>query len=102
MLRKKNGMSQEDLANEIGVSRQSVSKSVNELMGHKLEKGDDHGLYLGREKVCGLLTEILSDYEDGTISDYIIGIGIRYEMLRQEENSDATGRRRHHRRLSAS
>lgn len=67
------------------LARQSVSKSVNELMGHKLEKGDDHGLYLGREKVCGLLTEILSDYEDGTISDYIIGIGIRYEMLRQEE-----------------
>ena len=61
--------------------RNSVIRSVNDMFGIKLEEGENHGIYNGGEKICGIMTEVLSDYEEGTISDYILGIGIRYDML---------------------
>lgn len=33
-------------------------------------------IYLGKKKVCGILTEAQSDLETGTFSHYIVGIGI--------------------------
>lgn len=33
-------------------------------------------VYLGGKKICGILTEAVSDFESGTVSSVIIGIGI--------------------------
>ena len=61
--------------------RECVVKSIYKLSGLKLEEKGSQGLYLNGVKICGILTETLSDYDEGTISDYIIGIGIRYDEL---------------------
>ena len=75
-------------------TREAVIKTVVEISGIKLEEGENHGLYHNKAKICGLLTEVLSDYEDGNISEYIIGIGIRYDDIALlSDRSDVTRNR---------
>ena len=45
------------------------------------KKMKDSSLYVGEEKVCGILTEGFSDLETGVFSNYIVGIGIRVRRL---------------------
>ena len=42
-------------------------------------------IYLEDKKICGILTEIISDLETGEISSYIIGIGINCETDNKNE-----------------
>jgi BirA family biotin operon repressor/biotin-[acetyl-CoA-carboxylase] ligase len=47
----------------------------------------DSSLYVGDEKVCGILTEGLSDLETGIFSNYIVGIGVRVRRLQALGNT---------------
>ena len=40
-------------------------------------------IYIGKKKVCGILTEMIADLETGEISAYIIGIGIQIDGIRK-------------------
>ena len=59
----------------------AVQSVLEELFGTVLEKKKDSSLYAGGEKVCGILTEGISDLETGKYSNYIVGIGIYAEKL---------------------
>lgn len=50
------------------------------------EKEKDSSIYLGDEKVCGILTEGLMDMETGVFNNYIVGIGIRAGRLQALSN----------------
>lgn len=44
-----------------------------------------NNIYLNDKKICGILTESISDMETGEISSYIIGIGINYKVDNKNE-----------------
>ncbi len=73
------------------ISTDPITKKVSEmtidtvegLYKVKIDKKKDSSLYVGKEKICGILTEAVSDLETGTYSCFIVGIGIRSDMLRR-------------------
>ena len=70
---------------------ESVKKAVKDMTGIEPVSEKNNAIYMDDEKICGILTEVLSDYETGSISDYIIGIGIRYEILEgKSDKSEVT------------
>lgn len=60
----------------------TVTDVLKRLYQVKTERRRDSSVYVGSEKVCGILTEGISDLETGEYSNYIAGIGIRAEKLR--------------------
>lgn len=53
-----------------------VASAVERITGKRLEIKWINDLYLGGKKVCGILTQAVSDFESGEVTDIIIGIGI--------------------------
>ena len=45
-------------------------------------------VYLGGKKVCGILTEAVSDFESGRIDTVVVGIGINYREPKEGFSSD--------------
>ena len=64
---------------------QLVSSAVSQVLGRlcalTVTEGKDSSLYVGQDKVCGILTEGLVDLETGVFSNYIVGIGIWLKKL---------------------
>lgn len=60
-----------------------VTAVLEESYGIKAVRKKDNSIYMGKEKVCGILTEAMSDLETGVYSSFIVGIGIRADMLRE-------------------
>ncbi len=64
---------------------QAVSRMVidvvESLYDVKAVKKENNSLYVGNQKFCGMLTEALSDLETGVYSRFIVGIGIRADIL---------------------
>ncbi|MCR5502694.1 MAG: HTH domain-containing protein [Lachnospiraceae bacterium] len=58
-----------------------VTETVKKLYGVEIRGGKDNSLYLGKEKIGGILTEGISDLETGICSSCIVGIGIRADRL---------------------
>jgi len=58
-----------------------VIRVLEELYCVKVSKKKDNSLYVGRDKICGILTEGVSDIETGVYSSFIVGIGIRADEL---------------------
>lgn len=58
-----------------------VTSVIEELYGIKCDRKKDSSLYVGNNKICGILTEAVSDLETGVYSSYIAGIGIRSDIL---------------------
>lgn len=59
----------------------TVTDVLEKLYGVKVRKKKDNSLYLGGDKICGILTEAVSDLETGVYSSFIAGIGIRADRL---------------------
>ncbi len=59
----------------------AVSSVIEKLFDVKINKLGDNSLYVGNDKVCGILTEGICDLETGIFSNYITGIGIRADLL---------------------
>lgn len=53
-----------------------VSEAIEKLTGQKPGIKWVNDLYLGDKKICGILTEAVSDFESGRVESIIIGIGI--------------------------
>lgn len=64
-----------------------ISDAVREVIERfyrvQTEGHSDSSVYVGDVKVCGILTEGISDLETGIYSNYIVGIGIRAEILQK-------------------
>ncbi len=58
-----------------------VKSVIEELYGIKCDRKADNSLYVGKDKICGILTEAVSDLETGVYSSFIVGIGIRSDIL---------------------
>lgn len=58
-----------------------VTEVLEKMYGVKVRRKKDNSLYIGKEKVCGILTEAVSDLETGVYSSFIVGIGIRADKL---------------------
>ena len=71
-------ISGEKLAGDLGLSRNAIWKAV---------KKENNSLYVGNKKFCGMLTEAFSDLETGVYSRFIVGIGIRADILEKRKDS---------------
>ncbi len=65
----------------------TVTSVLEDQYGIKAVKKKDNSIYMGKEKICGILTEAVSDLETGIYSCFIVGIGIRAEILRNATGS---------------
>ena len=66
-----------------------VTEAIRSVTGISVKTGRDSALYLEDRKVGGILTDCISDLELGRVKSYIIGIGVRYDLLlagRQRES----------------
>lgn len=53
-----------------------VVEAIKELTGTDTKIKWVNDIYLDGKKLCGILTEAVSDFETGIVSNIIIGIGI--------------------------
>jgi len=54
----------------------AIMRAVRDLTGKQLEIKWVNDLFYRNKKVCGILTEAITDFESGNVSNVIIGIGI--------------------------
>ncbi len=54
----------------------AVAQAIEEVAGHNALIKWVNDVYIGDKKVCGILTEGITDFETGRIDSLIIGIGI--------------------------
>ncbi len=64
-----------------------VTTVLEELYGIRVVKKKDNSLYTDKEKICGILTEAVSDLETGVYSSFIVGVGIRADVLGKASES---------------
>ncbi len=69
------------------VVSEMVIDVVENLYGVKAVKKENNSLYVGNKKFCGMLTEAFSDLETGVYSRFIVGIGIRADILEKRKDS---------------
>ncbi len=58
----------------------AVSQAIDALSGKTSTIKWVNDIYLDGKKVCGILSEATSDFESGTISQVIIGMGINFSI----------------------
>ena len=63
--------------------RTGIKKVMEELYESTFTLKEDSSLWLGNQKVSGVLTEGIVDLETGIFSSYIVGIGIRTDVLKE-------------------
>ena len=66
----------------------SVAAVLERELGISLIIKDKGRIYQGSRKICGILTEGISDMETGEYSNYIAGIGILTENIKSEKKID--------------
>ncbi|MDO4732943.1 MAG: biotin--[acetyl-CoA-carboxylase] ligase [Bacillota bacterium] len=54
----------------------AAARAIRRLCGREVQIKWVNDLYLEGKKVCGILTEAISDFESGTVQSLIIGIGV--------------------------
>ncbi len=59
-----------------------VKASLEEAFGIKVSVKKNNAVFQGKKKICGILTEGISDLETGIYSNYIAGIGIRISDIK--------------------
>ena len=58
----------------------AVAKSIDEVCGQDARIKWVNDIYVGSKKVCGILTEAMTDFESGQIENLVIGIGINTSL----------------------
>lgn len=56
----------------------AVCRGIHKVLGIEPQIKWVNDVYLGDRKICGILTEAISDFEMGKIDSAIVGIGINY------------------------
>lgn len=54
----------------------AVCRAIERLTGERAQIKWVNDVYMHGEKICGILTEAVSDFESGTVQSVIIGVGI--------------------------
>jgi BirA family biotin operon repressor/biotin-[acetyl-CoA-carboxylase] ligase len=69
------------LGNAVGITTAvavAVHLAIADLTGIETDIKWVNDIYLGGKKICGILTEAISDFESGCAQHIIIGIGLNY------------------------
>jgi len=56
----------------------AVCKAIEEVTGIYCQIKWVNDIYIGEKKICGILTEAVSNFENGHIEHIVLGIGINY------------------------
>ncbi|WP_348921254.1 biotin--[acetyl-CoA-carboxylase] ligase [Enterococcus rotai] len=74
----------EEMAQYTVIMAVAVTRAMDKLIKVSTEIKWVNDIYINGKKVCGILSEAMSDVESGQISNVIIGMGINFS-LKQEE-----------------
>ncbi|MBL1228629.1 biotin--[acetyl-CoA-carboxylase] ligase [Enterococcus sp. BWB1-3] len=74
----------EEMAQYTTIMAVAIAEAIEELTDQITEIKWVNDLYINGKKVCGILSEAISDVESGQITTIIIGMGINFS-IRQEE-----------------
>lgn len=74
----------EEMAQYTVIMAVAVTRAMDKLVKVSTEIKWVNDIYINGKKVCGILSEAMSDVESGQISNVIIGMGINFS-LKQEE-----------------
>jgi len=74
----------EEMAQYTVIMAVAVTRAMDKLIKVSTEIKWVNDIYIDGKKVCGILSEAMSDVESGQISNVIIGMGINFS-LKQEE-----------------
>ncbi len=69
----------------------AVCKAIENVTGISCRIKWVNDIYLGDKKICGILTEAVTDFESGHIDYIVCGIGINYSTSFPEELSGIAG-----------
>lgn len=72
----------------------AVCRAIRNVLGEEPEIKWVNDVYLRGKKICGILTEAVSDFESGRIDTVVVGIGINYHISEEdvpEELRDIVG-----------
>jgi BirA family biotin operon repressor/biotin-[acetyl-CoA-carboxylase] ligase len=69
----------------------AVCKAIENITGISCRIKWVNDIYLGEKKICGILTEAVTDFESGHIDYIVCGIGINYSTSFPEELSGIAG-----------
>lgn len=69
----------------------SVVKAIEKLTDKKPLIKWVNDVYLDGKKICGILTEAVTDFETGTVSSVIVGIGMNIKTLDFPDNVENAG-----------
>lgn len=58
----------------------AVCRAIRKVLGEEPEIKWVNDVYLRGKKICGILTEAVSDFESGRIDTVVVGIGINYRI----------------------
>lgn len=69
----------------------AVCRAIEKLTDKKPKIKWVNDVYLDGKKICGILTEAMSNFEDGTVDSVIIGIGVNIHTSDFPDNVEGAG-----------
>ncbi|OJG71465.1 biotin-[acetyl-CoA-carboxylase] ligase [Enterococcus quebecensis] len=74
----------EEMAQYTLIMAVAITRAIDELAHVNTEIKWVNDIYINGKKVCGILSEAMSDVESGQISNVIIGMGINFSLKQNE------------------
>lgn len=74
----------EEMAQYTVIMAVAVTRAMDKLVKVSTEIKWVNDIYINGKKVCGILSEAMSDVESGQISNVIIGMGINFSLKKEE------------------
>lgn len=78
----------EEMAQYTVIMAVAIARSMDKLTNVQTEIKWVNDIYMNGKKVCGILSEAMSDVESGQISNVIIGMGINFSLKENEFPKD--------------
>ncbi|WP_086314684.1 biotin-[acetyl-CoA-carboxylase] ligase [Enterococcus sp. 7F3_DIV0205] len=78
----------EEMAQYTVIMAVAIARAMDTLVKVKTEIKWVNDIYINGKKVCGILSEAMSDVESGQISNVIIGMGINFSLKQNEFPKD--------------
>jgi len=69
----------------------AVCKAIEKVTGISCQIKWVNDVYMGAKKICGILTEAVTDFESGHIDYIVLGIGINYSTSRSAFPKELSG-----------
>lgn len=64
----------------------AISNAIDELCNKNTQIKWVNDIFLNNKKICGVLTEAITDFETGSIENIVVGIGINFNTLNFPED----------------